>query len=207
MKDLLLFFVTCDSKWGVSGCGIVLVGKTKQFEDVTLTSGKFDVSFFFPSFFYRLTDWWINHEVIGRYIDDERNKIWLQQFSTKNNPTQTLKHPVRTNYNNFCAPEPQVLVLVRMTHRSSAKKLNKSHVYEINSVHSIQWPASCGYKVSKLSGFSEKQWGVCDKTKGRRTWNNHKILVYKSYSINLCALLSIILPWISIKTEKSHEAG
>lgn len=158
-------------------------------------------------FFYRLNDWSIDHEIIGRLIDVERNKIWLQQFSTKNNPIQILKHPVRTNYNNFCAPEPHVLVLVHMTHRSSVKKLNKSHAYENNSVHSIQRPASCGYKVSKLSGFSEKQWGVCDKTKERRTWNNHKTLVCKSYSINLCALLSIILPWISIKTEKSHEAG
>lgn len=88
---------------------------------------------FLWGFFYRLNDWSIDHEIIGRLIDVERNKIWLQQFSTKNNPIQILKHPVRTNYNNLFAPEPHVLVLVHMTHRSSVKKLNKSHAYENNS--------------------------------------------------------------------------
>ena len=112
------------------GVGLCWLEK-QQFEDVTLSSEKFDEPFFFPSslsfffffFFYRLNDRSINHEIIGRLIDDERNKIWLLQFSTRNNPIQILKHPVRTNYNHFCAPEPQVLV--RMTHHSSAKKIKQ----------------------------------------------------------------------------------
>ena len=51
-----------------------------------------------------------------------------------------------------------------------------------------------GTKFHSSLDSLESSEAFCDNTKEGRTCNNHKIPVYKSYSINLCALLSIILP-------------